>query len=280
MAAFLTKGGTSSNTIKRLQHKTAAKQVMVGIEKRAAAAGRVAAKAASRAYLREDERQNGAGRQANAAVAANAAERAARHMPDRRVVVEEDSDSGGGAPKKKKKRKSGIGQLTWPVRAVAIFMFLHPQLFNSNAKVTSTMFGVSRSTFLGWLTPSYICKWHDMVSDMTWAQGRAEIKGFVSKFGSKYAGVPDDAKIPASVLNPYAQARGAHAPKVLSKFNTALSGASKGGLARRQPDKFVSLKQDSEHFISTGGAAGQGGGGLARGARQASLAERRPHQHG
>jgi hypothetical protein len=39
-------------------------------------------------------------------------------MPDRRVVVEEDSDSGGGAPKKKKKRKSGIGQLTWPVRAV------------------------------------------------------------------------------------------------------------------------------------------------------------------
>ena len=90
----------------------------MGIEKRAAAAGRVAAKAASRAYLREDERQNGAGRQANAAVAANAAEWAARHMPNRRVVVEEDSDSGGGAPKKKKKRKSGIGQLTWPVRAV------------------------------------------------------------------------------------------------------------------------------------------------------------------
>ena len=96
---------------------------------------------------------------------------------------------------------------------------------------------------------------------MTWAKGRAEIKGFVSKFGSKYAGVvPDDAKIPASVLNPYAQARDAHAPKVLSKFNTALSGASKGGLARRQPDKFVSLKQDSKHFISTGGAAGRRAG--------------------
>jgi hypothetical protein len=38
---------------------------------------------------------------------------------------------------------------------------------------------------MGWLTPSYIYKWHDMVSDMTWAKGRADIKGFVSKFGSK-----------------------------------------------------------------------------------------------
>ena len=87
-------------------------------------------------------------------------------MPDHRVVVEEESDSGGGAPKKKR-RKSGIKQLTWPVRAVAIFMFLHPQLFNGNVKVASTVFGVSRPAFMAWLKPSFIHKWHDMVSDLT-----------------------------------------------------------------------------------------------------------------
>ena len=153
MMAFLSKGGTSSKTIQRLQHEAAAKQAMAGIAKQAAAAGRVAVKAASRALLLADEQQNGADRQANAAAAATAAERAARHMPDHRVVVEEESDSGGGAPKKKR-RKSGIKQLTWPVRAVAIFMFLHPQLFNGNVKVASTVFGVSRPAFMAWLKPA------------------------------------------------------------------------------------------------------------------------------
>ena len=196
MMAFLSKGGTSSKTIQRLQHEAAAKQAMAGIAKQAAAAGRVAVKAASRALLLADEQQNGADRQANAAAAANAAERAARHMPDHRVVVEEESDSGGGAPKKKR-RKSGIKQLTWPVRAVAIFMFLHPQLFNGNVKVASTVFGVSRPAFMAWLKPSFIYKWHDMVSELTWAKGRAGIKGFVGKFARQHrggpAGQPDDA---------------------------------------------------------------------------------------
>ncbi len=64
------------------------------------------------------------------------------------------------------------------------------------------------------------------------------------------------------MLNPYTQARGTAAPKVVlsSKFNTELSGASKGGLARRQPDNFVSLTRDCKHFISTGGAAGRRAG--------------------
>ena len=122
MAAFLSKGGTPSDTIRRLLHETAAKQAIASIKKDAAAAGRIAVRAASRALLHADELQNGAGRQANAAAAANAAERAARHMPDRRAVVEEESDSGGGeesdsgggeesdsgggAPKKKKNKKN------------------------------------------------------------------------------------------------------------------------------------------------------------------------------
>ena len=78
--AFLSKGGTSSKTIQRLQHEAAAKQAMAGIAKQAAAAGRVAVKAASRALLLADEQQNGADRQANAAAAATALYRGEKLM--------------------------------------------------------------------------------------------------------------------------------------------------------------------------------------------------------
>ena len=48
----------------------------------------------------------------------------------------------------KRKRKWN----TWLERCYAIFMYVHPQIFNYNAMMTSAVLGISRSTLLGRLS--------------------------------------------------------------------------------------------------------------------------------
>ena len=44
--------------------------------------------------------------------------------------------------------------LTWHHRCYAIFMFLHPEIFNRNAAAASEALGIARPTLLGWVSTS------------------------------------------------------------------------------------------------------------------------------
>ena len=41
---------------------------------------------------------------------------------------------------------------TWLRRSYAIFMLLHPKIFNGNAAAASEKLGIARSTILGWVS--------------------------------------------------------------------------------------------------------------------------------
>jgi hypothetical protein len=272
MGEFLVRGKTSQQTVQNLMEKQLVRDAAAAVTARAEIIGRTAAKAAARDLLTEDA----AGRRARAVAGAQAAMAAAGNIlaaaaddgdddEDSSSNSSSSSSSGGGtsdggsAPplNKKKKQKHHAAQLPWVLRAVAIFMFLHPHLYNGDAKATAAAIGIDRTTLISWVSTtskrgqSYVMKWFDMVSDMTWAAARAQFKGFSDAFGKKFDHVPDDSKLSDRVLAKFKSARG-QGPKVLSIFTSDITGAAKGRLARQRPHEYISLTRKKKHLVSSG----------------------------
>ena len=220
MGGFLARGGTSQQTLQTVAESQLARDAAAAVKARAACVGRTAAKAAARELLTE----GAAVRRARAAAIAQAAMDAAGNIPNAAAADDDEegnsssSSDGESAPPLKKKPATmrHLAQLTWFVRAVAIFMFLHPQLFHGDSRAVETAFGISRPTLSSWMSTTasssksaaYIGKWFDLVSNMTWAAARAQLKSFTVVFGDKFDHVPDDAKLSDSVLAKFKSARG------------------------------------------------------------------------
>ena len=74
---------------------------------------------------------------------------------------------------KKPVNKKRIGHMwyTWLSRSYAIFMVLHPEIFNGNAAAASECLGIARSTLLGWVSTNVkrncVDKWYDIVQNLT-----------------------------------------------------------------------------------------------------------------
>lgn len=163
-----------------------------------------------------------------------------------------------------KKRKRSRTILTWIERAAAIFCYLHPQVFNGSAGDAARVIGVSRTTFLGWVTKSGKVKvenWLHLVEELTWGAAR-KILDFVL-----FSDIPDDSRIPDGVLQPYRQ----FAPdaRVLSCFSS-MGGAARAAMARRHPSKFTAISKIRKtiHRLAT---VGEGNRYLGRKYDEASL---------
>ena len=70
------------------------------------------------------------------------------------------------------KRKRSV--LLWVERTAAVFMYLHPKLFNFDAQRTADAFGITLQTFYGWISTNtsagrkFISTWHQIIQGMTW----------------------------------------------------------------------------------------------------------------
>ena len=85
---------------------------------------------------------------------------------------------------------------TWVKRCYAIYMYMHPQIFNCDASEASEVLGTSRTTLLGWVTLSvkknYVNKWFDIVANLTWADVK---RNFNEELTDKQNHIPEDSKV-------------------------------------------------------------------------------------
>ena len=117
---------------------------------------------------------------------------------------------------------------TWLKRCYAIYMYMHPQIFNCNASEASEVLGTSRTTLLGWVTLSvkknYVNRWFDIVANLTWADVK---QNFNEEIADKYKHIPEESKVN---LSKYKELRGENV--VLSSF-CGVPAAKRARLARK-----------------------------------------------
>ena len=147
--------------------------------------------------------------------------------------------------------------VTWDVRTAIIWAFLHPQIYDSDRSRISTcakVIGVKRQTVHGWLNTEkhnpHVARWFDTVGELTWRSVR---KRLGKAFAEKYNDIDPDSKVPEEKLVPYAKARG-NGPQVLTSV-TPIPNATRGQLAKTDPDHYISIPAGRKHFICSGGGA-------------------------
>lgn len=88
--------------------------------------------------------------------------------------------------------------VTWAAHRIpAIFMHLHPKIYNRDSNKTASLLGVARSTVIGWITSDDLrSKWYTSVKFLTW--GKA--KQFFSEEQTDLFNVEDDARVPEHCL--------------------------------------------------------------------------------
>ena len=149
------------------------------------------------------------------------------------------------------KRKRHV--VSWTTRAVAIFMYLHPNLLNGKAREVASLFGVDRTTFLAWVSTTrkknFIHCWYHMVKDLTWRKAKQFLNNHVRE---KYSSVPDSSALPDEALHKYAAVLKGNSPTVISIFTDGVESANRGYLARQKADTFVSLNKNKKHFLPSG----------------------------
>lgn len=123
--------------------------------------------------------------------------------------------------------------LTWNDRAVAIFCYLHPNVFGSGdmdrriVQVASTV-GASPNTVRQWVSlqdkgaQNYICTWHPIVKGMRWADCK---KHFRSNWLDAYKHIPGESTV-ADELLPYAEIANKSQTVIVSKFSSGILGSS------------------------------------------------------
>lgn len=147
--------------------------------------------------------------------------------------------------------------VTWDVRTAIIYAFLHPQIYDADRSRISTcakVIGVKRQTVHGWLNTEknnpHVARWFDTVRELTWRSVRKRLgKAFAEKFDH----IELDSKVPEEKLVPFAKARG-DGPQVLTSV-TPIPNATRGQLAKNDPEHYISIPAGRKHFICSGGGA-------------------------
>ena len=104
---------------------------------------------------------------------------------------------------------------TWLQHSYAIFMILHPEIFNGNVEKESESLGIARSTLQGWISTNIkkncVPKWYDIIRSLTWDDVK---KNYSKEVVSKFKAVDGTRKLKLSKFSIFS---GQNA--VLSKFS-------------------------------------------------------------